>query len=190
VRRCEGCDGSDVRRCEGVRESEGRRPLQIEESAMLTDSPRVFGNNSSSGVRPLLAMGAKHFSELICWQLARALQMEVFKLSAHCTFNQDFKLRDQLRSAASSARSEIAEGFGRTTHRDFAVFLNRSCTSVNEVENRLGEAVDNGYLLPRDIATALVLCRRTCAAASSLRRVLKSTPDPPANRWPRRRPSR
>jgi four helix bundle protein len=132
-------------------------------------------------------MGAKHFSELICWQLARALQIEVFKLSAKCTFDGDFKLRSQLRSAASSARSDIAEGFGRTTHRDFAVFLNRSCTSVNEVQNRLAEAVDLGYLLPSEIAPALILCKRTCSAASSLRRVLKSTPDPPANRWPRRK---
>src|SRR5687768_1156462 len=114
-------------------------------------------------------MGARHFSELICWQLARALQMHVFKLTAKSTFNCDFKLRDQLRSAASSARSDIAEGFGRMTHRDFAVFLNRSCTSVNEVQNRLTEALDNGYVSDDEIATALVLCRRTCSAASSLR---------------------
>jgi four helix bundle protein len=132
-------------------------------------------------------MGAKHFSDLICWQLARALQMQVFKLTAKPTFDRDFKLRDQLRSAASSARSEIAEGFGRTTHRDFALFLNRSCTSVNEVENRLGEAVDNGYISQAEIATALTLCKRTSAAASSLRTVLKSRPDPPWTHWPHKR---
>src|SRR5688572_9627666 len=130
-------------------------------------------------MRPFLAMGAKHFSELICWQLARALQMQEFKLTAKPTFDRDFKLRDQLRSAASSARSEIAEGFGRTTHRDFAVFLNRACTSVNEVQNRLGEALDNDCVCEAEITVALTLCRRTCAAASSLRTVLKSTADPP-----------
>jgi len=116
--------------------------------------------------------------------------MQVFQLTTKSTFDRDFKLRDQLRSAASSARSEIAEGFGRTTHRDFAVFLNRSCTSVNEIQNRLGEAVDNGYLSQDEIITALALCRRTCSATSSLRRVLKSTPDPPWTRWPHPRRGR
>jgi four helix bundle protein len=137
------------------------------------------------------------FSKLICWQLARDLQREVFKITARTTFNRNLELRDQLRDAASSARRNIAEGFGRRTHRDIANFCNVALTSVNEVQDELGEAVDDGYVTSADIALALNLCKRTTVATSRFRNSVRSRPDPPWNRWPRprarrppRRPSR
>jgi four helix bundle protein len=132
-------------------------------------------------------MGAAHFSELVCWQLARELQNEVFRITAKPTFTRDLELRDQLRGAASSARRNIAEGFGRRTHRDIAHFLSVSLTSVNEVQDELGEAVDNGYLTAEDVERALSLCKRTFVATSRFRNAVKARPDPSWNRWPRHR---
>ena len=130
---------------------------------------------------------AKRFSELICWQLARDLRQEVFGLTSRKTFERDFKLRGQLREAASSAASNISEGFARLTHREFHRFLEVSRSSVIEVEDRLGESVEDRYLSPEEIARALNLCKRTSVATSRLMKSLKDRPDPPRNRWPRPR---
>ena len=135
-------------------------------------------------------MGVDHFSKLICWQLARDLQREVFKITSRTTFNRDLELRDQLRDAASSARRNIAEGFGRRTHRDIANFFNVSLTSINEVEDELGEAVDDGYVTAAEIALAINLCKRTTVATSRFRNSVKDRPDPAWNRWPRPRSGR
>src|SRR5207248_858125 len=105
---------------------------------------------------------AKHFSELICYQLGRQLRQEIFGLTTQPTFDQDLRFRGQLRDAASSVCSNISEGFGRSTHRDFARFLDMSRSSVNEIENRLE------YLKAAEIDKALNLGKRTRVAASRL----------------------
>src|SRR5688572_17438767 len=97
----------------------------------------------------------RKFSDLICWRLARALQREVFTITAKPAFNNNFDLRDQLRDAAASARRNIAEGFGRRTHKDQANFFSTALTSMNEVEDELGEAVDNGHVTHEEIREAL-----------------------------------
>ena len=128
-------------------------------------------------------MGARHFTELTCWQLARELQREVFKITCRVAFDRNLDLRNELRDAASSVRRNIAEGFGRRTHRDFSNFLNISLSSINEVEDELGEAVDNRYVTVDDISRAMNLCKRTFAATSRLRDSVRERPDPAWNRW-------
>jgi four helix bundle protein len=124
-------------------------------------------------------MGARRFSDLICWQLARDLPREVFRLTSKPAFDHDFKFRDQLRDAASSSRRNIAEGFGRASHREFARFLNVSVGSMNEVEDGLVESEDNGYLTRMEIDLALRLCKRARVATTRLRNSIKDNPDPP-----------
>ena len=130
---------------------------------------------------------AKRYSDLICWQLARDLRREVFTLTSNSTFNQNFKIRDQLRDASSSACANISEGFARLTHREFHRFLEVSRSSVNEVEDRLTESVEKRYLTEQDIRTSLNLCKRTRVATSRLMASLKQRPDPERNRWPKKR---
>ena len=128
---------------------------------------------------------ARHFSELICWQLARDLRQEIFILTSKTVFDENFKLRRQLRDASSSASSNLSDGFGRTTHREFHRFLDISRASVNEVEDRLGEAVEHRYLSDEEIERALNLCKRARVASSRLMKSLRDRPDPQWNRWPR-----
>jgi four helix bundle protein len=130
---------------------------------------------------------AKRYSDLICWQLARDLRRDVSLLTSKAAFNQNFKIRDQLRDASSSACANISEGFGRLTHREFHRFLEVSRASVNEVEDRLMESVEKRYLSEEEIRTALTLCKRTRVATSRLMESLKKRPDPERNRWPSRR---
>jgi len=122
---------------------------------------------------------ARHFSELKCWQLSRSLQREVFQLLKRAVFASNPKARDNLNDAASSARRNIAEGFGRRGHKEFARFLNISLSSLKEVEDGLIECVDNEWLTEKETAAARMLCKRATVAASRLRNSIKDKPDPP-----------
>ncbi len=60
--------------------------------------------------------------------------------------SRDYKLRDQLRSAAVSAMSNIAEGFARFHQRDFIRFLDISQSSTTEVKSLLYVVIDQQYV--------------------------------------------
>jgi four helix bundle protein len=90
--------------------------------------------------------GVKRFEELLCWKKARELTREVYKISSDVGFRQDFGLRDQIRRAAVSTMSNIAEGFGRNGNREFLRFLNYAKGSAEEVHSLLYVAADAGFL--------------------------------------------
>jgi four helix bundle protein len=66
---------------------------------------------------------AKRYQDLVCWQLADELEQLVFELPETGAASKDFKFRDQIRDSSSSATRNMAEGFGRYWHADFAKFL-------------------------------------------------------------------
>ena len=117
--------------------------------------------------------GAKHFRELICWQLAREFKLRVYELSDASEVKKDLRFRDQLRDAAASAPRNIAEGFGRRTPRDFARFLDVARGSLMECQNRLQDAVDRKYLTLEDFASLETLARRACGSIAGLQRYLR-----------------
>jgi len=55
---------------------------------------------------------ARHFTELIVWQLGDQHRVEVFRLTKRSCFRSDLKLRSQLDDAADSVCRNVAEGFG------------------------------------------------------------------------------
>ena len=122
---------------------------------------------------------ARHFRELTCWQLARSLKREVTELLKKPGFDRNLRFRENLSDAASSARRNIAEGFGRRGHKEFARFLNISLSSLKEVEDSLIESVDNEWVTEEDVAEALRYCKRTSIATARLRNSIKDKPDPP-----------
>jgi four helix bundle protein len=63
---------------------------------------------------------ARDFTELVCWQLARELKLLILPFAERAVVRHDFKFRAQLVDAASSATRNIAEGFGRYDHKEFA----------------------------------------------------------------------
>ena len=66
---------------------------------------------------------ARHYTDLIVWQLGEAIRIEVFSLTEKPRFNADFKARNLVEDAANSVTRNIAEGFGCETHGEFARFL-------------------------------------------------------------------
>lgn len=94
-------------------------------------------------------MGQKveRFEDLIAWQKARQLTVEIYRITAHGEFAKDFGLRDQIRRAAVSVMSNIAEGFDRGSRGEFHQFLVVAKASCAEVRSQLYVALDIGYVV-------------------------------------------
>ena len=88
----------------------------------------------------------KRFDDMKCWQEARELVRIVYSLSSSGGFAKDFGLRDQMRRAAVSIMSNIAEGFERSGTAEFIQFLSIAKGSVGEVEAQSYVALDQRYI--------------------------------------------
>lgn len=88
----------------------------------------------------------KRFEDIQAWQKARVLVKDIYLLSASGEFGRDFELRNQIRRSTISIVSNIAEGQGRRTDKDFAHFLNMSLGSVAETKSHLYLALDLDYI--------------------------------------------
>ena len=91
-------------------------------------------------------MGAKSYKDLEVWQESMKLVLGVYRLLDLFPKKEQFALCDQLRRAVVSIPSNIAEGFGRDTHKDFAHFLSMSRGSLYEVGTQLEIAHALGYI--------------------------------------------
>lgn len=95
----------------------------------------------------------ERFEELKVWQAARDVVNAVYKASSNAAFVRDYALRDQIRRAAISIPSNIAEGFSRHSNKEFIQFLFISKGSAAEVQSQLYTALDQGYIPQGDFDT-------------------------------------
>ena len=86
------------------------------------------------------------FEDLIAWQKARQLTKAIYQLTSTNRFSKDYGLRDQIRRAAVSTMSNIAEGFERAGKAEFHQFLVIAKASCAEVRSQLYVALDVGYI--------------------------------------------
>lgn len=82
-------------------------------------------------------MGVANYRELEAWQIAMDLVEQVYRVTASFPDGERFGLTNQLRRAAVSVPSNIAEGQGRRLRKQFALFLRIARGSVQEVETQL-----------------------------------------------------
>ena len=88
----------------------------------------------------------KRFEEILAWREARILAKMVYEITSVGVFAKDFGLKDQVRRAAVSVGSNIAEGFERNGNKEFAKFLWIAKGSTGEVISQLYTAKDIGYI--------------------------------------------
>jgi four helix bundle protein len=88
----------------------------------------------------------RQFEDIEAWQKARELTRGVYSCSKAGNFAKDFGLRDQIRRAAVSVMSNIAEGFERGGTAEFIQFLAMAKGSAGEVEAQLYVAHDQQYI--------------------------------------------
>jgi four helix bundle protein len=86
------------------------------------------------------------FEDIESWKLARSFTKEVYNITATGKFARDFALRDQIRRAAVSILSNIAEGFERGGDNEFLQFLSVAKGSCGEARAQLYVALDQGYI--------------------------------------------
>jgi four helix bundle protein len=82
------------------------------------------------------------YRDLIVWQKAKALAVEVYRATEGFPRNEIYGLTSQLRRAAISIPSNIAEGQGRLTKGEFAHFLGQARGSLLELETQFAIALD------------------------------------------------
>lgn len=103
---------------------------------------------------------AESFEDLIVWQKARELTKRIYELTKGKEFSKDFSLVDQLRRAAVSVLSNIAEGFERGSNVEFIQFLYMAKGSCGEVRAQLYVARDQGYVNAEEFDSIRGLARQ------------------------------
>ena len=123
-------------------------------------------------------MGARRHTELDAWKLASELRDRATRLTKSQGFAQDVWLRSQLARATQSACSNIAEGFGRYQPRDFARFLRISRGSLDEVQEHLESARQQGLVGDSELRELLHLSNRVLGAVTRLIHYLEGAKAP------------
>jgi len=101
------------------------------------------------------------FEEINAWRKAKDLVREIYLVCGTGRFSRDFGLKDQICRAAVSSMSNIAEGFGRRSTKDFAHFLDVARGSALEVQSLLHVARDLNYINEIDFKRLYNLANET-----------------------------
>ena len=96
-------------------------------------------------------MGDRGYRDLIAWQKAMGLVRSVYEVTEEWPAREQFGLTNQVRRAAVSIPSNIAEGKGRTGTREYAHHLSIAHGSLCELETHLLIAHDLAYLASSEI---------------------------------------
>lgn len=102
--------------------------------------------------------GEKGFEQIISWKKERKLNTLVYQISSKSNFSKDFALRDQIRRASISISSNIAEGFGRKSPKEFIYYLNVAQASCYEVKSQLYLALDINYINQEEFELLFAIC--------------------------------
>ncbi|KEF34788.1 30S ribosomal protein S23 [Deinococcus sp. RL] len=116
----------------------------------------------------------RDYRQFVVWQKAHALTLRVYVLTHSFPADERFGLTAQLRRAAVSIPSNIAEGAGRASDTDFARFLDMAGGSANEVEYQMLLARDLGYVPELEYQTVTHQLSEVRRVLTGFRRRLKS----------------
>ncbi len=86
------------------------------------------------------------YRDLIAWQKAKSVALEVYRCTRRFPKNELYGLSSQMRRAAVSVPSNIAEGKGRFSRKEFLQFLYHARGSLLELQTQLSIARDLDYM--------------------------------------------
>jgi four helix bundle protein len=122
-------------------------------------------------------MGAHRYQDLLTWQKAIGLVQAVYALTSKLPQEEMFGLKSQMRRAAVSVPSNIAEGQGRATRGEFQQFLGHARGSLYEIETQIVIASKMGHVSAEEqdslLADAQELGRILNGLISSLKSISK-----------------
>jgi four helix bundle protein len=111
----------------------------------------------------------ERFEDLLAWQKARVLTARIYCMSAVGSMVKDYGLKDQIRRAAVSIMSNIAEGFERGKPGEFHQFLSVAKASCAEVRSQLYVALDAGHLSEGEFGPTMTLAEEVGRIIGGLR---------------------
>ncbi len=123
------------------------------------------------------------FEGLEVWKDARRLANLIYKVTGESRLAKDFGLRDQMRRAAVSVMSNIAEGFESRTQAMFIEFLGRAKGSAGELRSQAYVALDQLHLLQAQFDEVYQLVESCSKQLAGLMKYLESKPNTPRIKW-------
>jgi four helix bundle protein len=119
------------------------------------------------------------FKDLIVWQRAIELTIAIYELTAKFPDSERFGLINQLRRAAVSVASNIAEGYGRATKGEYVQFLGHARGSCSEVETQLVIAKALSFGSTANLDTAENLCNEVGRMLGALMKSIRAKQSSP-----------
>ena len=122
--------------------------------------------------------GWKSVDEIIAYQLSVRLRDEILRLTRVGAVSKDWGFCDQIRDSARSAPRNLAEGFSRYNHGEFANFTNIAKASLAETLNHLRDGKTQSYFAPADCERLESLATEAIRTSTGLLRHLQSSKAP------------
>ncbi len=115
------------------------------------------------------------FEEIISWQEARKLNLEIGKLIDEERFSKNFRLIAQVEGSAGSIIDNIAEGFERGGNKEFVQFLYIAKASCGELRSQLYRAIDRKYINEKEFETLSIQAKKISSLIQKLIIYLRQT---------------
>jgi four helix bundle protein len=125
---------------------------------------------------------AQSYRDLLVWQKGMSLAKEIYKLTTYFPPEEKFGLISQMRRAAVSIPSNIAEGQARHTTGEFVLFISHAEGSLAELDTQLVLAVELGFLKTVQAAPCASSIEELRRILNGLRRVVSGQKPAEQNR--------
>ena len=113
-------------------------------------------------------MNVRSYRDLIAWQKAMGLAAAVYRATEVFPSREQFGLTNQMHRASVSIPSNIAEGQGRGTTKDYVHFLHISRGSLQELETQLLLAQRLSFASETEVQSLLSVCDEVSRLVSGL----------------------
>ena len=147
---------------------------------MTSDEPDLTGGEDTKATPdrrpartvPLTAPKVGGYKDLLVWRKGIELVKEIYRMTRPFPADERFGLVSQMRRAAVSIPSNIAEGQARRTTGEFMQFLSQAEGSLAELDTQLILAAELGYSNTTQVASATELVSALKRMLNALRRAL------------------
>jgi four helix bundle protein len=140
------------------------------------------GTRRASILATARPVGVRHHEELRAWQQCHAVRERLRAITARREWQADLDLRSQIRRAIRSACGNVAEGFWRYGHREFAHYVTIARGSLGELQSHLTEAASDGLLTAEEHRILGIETKRALESLTGLLKYLRQTRTPPPPR--------
>jgi len=117
-----------------------------------------------------------YFEDLEVWKLSRVLTNRIYDASGDGRFSKDYDLKSQIRRAAVSVMSNIAEGYERGGNPEFIQFLSIAKASCGEVRSQLYLVRDQEYVAAEECDRLIDVFKKLSIMLNNFMESLKGSP--------------